>query len=308
MQVSAARASHQVKIESYSPKKYQSLPLFSEIFTHLSKSPVPKSANEEIRDTFHSHDVQSQFSLTVLHRHFPLDEGEVLVEYNSVTTPWRISLPDTCTTIQSELEVEQEPELVSDNGEECISDDEQKDCSLPSLSQPPSPKADIPTRLLNGRVFPKVWCFDESSDAPSLYPIQYSYSPFPSLSSLSTRAPPQAFLRDLHTMLKKHSLLSTYGIGLIDNIADYTSASSLVQGVDDKKVAMKGKRRREMEFTTGRTSVVIPMPDDDKLYQVEKERLVKATWVFPCVTEMAEEGVDADRVMLCAMECYGHKC
>ena len=47
----------------------------------------------DYRSVFQRHGVHQTLGLTVLHRHFDLETGEKLVEFNAVTAPWR--MPDS---------------------------------------------------------------------------------------------------------------------------------------------------------------------------------------------------------------------
>lgn len=61
-----------------SPGYYQQLPSLGqahEAFTAAQASPIIDS---EIRDVFVNHGVTEQFGLSLLHRHFEMEDGEIL--------------------------------------------------------------------------------------------------------------------------------------------------------------------------------------------------------------------------------------
>ena len=90
-------------------------------------------------------------------------------------------------------------------------------------------------------------------------------------------------------MLVENGLVKTYGLCLI-------SAAVWDPGAP-----------RMLEFTAGRTSVVVPLSGG--LGGEEERSIVEATWAFPCVSLMGdvEGGGGPTRLKICALECYGHK-
>ncbi|KAI9777768.1 MAG: hypothetical protein M1839_008563 [Geoglossum umbratile] len=86
---------------AYDDRIFNDLPLFSDVFRALEHDPVPDAVHEQISAVFQRHGMQRTLGLAVLHRHFALDPGELLVEYNAVTAPWR--LPDSRQLLRGAL-------------------------------------------------------------------------------------------------------------------------------------------------------------------------------------------------------------
>jgi hypothetical protein len=187
------------------------------------------------RSVFLRHGVHQTLGLAVLHRHFDLETGEKLVEYNAVTAPWR--MPDSL-------------------------------------------------KIIRGKVFPKSWVFGEDEE---LYPYEFGYDPYIGGDTDGGRGGgfaavnfSHAFVSEMRDLLKTYGLMRTYGVCLIE------------ERVWDPSMP------RLLEFTAGRTSVVVPLAVSEE----ETKSVVESTWVFPCVASV--EGEEA-RLKICAKECYGHK-
>ncbi|KAH0536696.1 hypothetical protein FGG08_006462 [Glutinoglossum americanum] len=179
--------------------------------------------------------MQRTLGLAVLHRHFDLEPGERLVEYNAVTAPWRM------------------PESL---------------------------------KLLRGKVFPKAWAFGAASSSEEgleLFPYEFGFDPEAGDGAEGGGVVfRKEFVQELRDVLVREGLVGTYGVCAVG-----------------EEEGLPG--RRLLEFTAGRTSVVVPLPGGG-LGEEEMRRVVEATWVFPCI-----EGVDGAKLRLCAKECYGHK-
>jgi hypothetical protein len=174
--------------------------------------------------------VQQTLGLAVLHRHFDLETGEKLVEYNAVAAPWRMT---------------------------------------------------DAMQVIRGKVFPKSWAF--AGDDGELYPYEFGYDP--DVDGGFTAKFSQAFVREMADLLKGNGLARTYGLSLIS------------PDVWDPE------RPRMLEFTAGRTSVVVPLGEG--LAEEDMKSVVEATWAFPCVSSM--DGAEPSRLKICARECFGHK-
>ena len=75
----------------HTPWSYKTLPEFSTAVTKLDK--VGEEMFSEIRDLFIQFEEYQNFGLILLHKHFPLDDQELLVESINaniaVSIPWR---------------------------------------------------------------------------------------------------------------------------------------------------------------------------------------------------------------------------
>ncbi|KAI9855296.1 MAG: hypothetical protein M1813_009835 [Trichoglossum hirsutum] len=229
--------------QPYEDRMFNDLPMFSDVFRALEEKPVPDPVYDQIRSVFLRYSVYQTIGLTVLHRHFDLETGEKLVEYNSVSAPWR--MPD-------------------------------------SLKVP------------KGKVFPKAWAFDVDGE---LYPYEFGYDPdvvAPSDTGLdggvyNSTTFNHAFIKEIRDVLTHNGLTRTHGLCLISPVVWDPSAP------------------RMLEFTAGRTSIMIPLSDSMSAKEIQS--VVEATWVFPCVSSLddVEGGGTPSRLKICAKECYGHK-
>jgi len=221
---------------TYQDRIFKDLPFFSDAFRALEDNPVADSVHEQISSVFQRHGMHRTVGLTVLHRHFDLEAGEKLVEYNAVTAPWRI--PDSL-------------------------------------------------KVLRGKVFPKSWVFN--GEGGELYPYEFGYDPDVEGGGGGFSGFSVAFVQEVREVLARNALVRTYGLCLVSSAVWDPGAP------------------RMLEFTAGRTSVVVPLSGG--LDGVEMRSIVEATWVFPCVSSMAgvEGGGAPARLKICALECYGHK-
>jgi len=70
---------------------FNQLPMDSVSFPKVQQNPVPDEALRAIRAIFQKHAVDHELGLALTHRHFDLQAGEQLVEYENVATPWLTS-------------------------------------------------------------------------------------------------------------------------------------------------------------------------------------------------------------------------
>lgn len=70
---------------------FNQLPMDSVSFPKVQQNPIPDEALRAIRTIFQKHAVDHELGLALTHRHFALQPGEQLVEYENVATPWLTS-------------------------------------------------------------------------------------------------------------------------------------------------------------------------------------------------------------------------
>jgi len=121
--------------------------------------------------------------------------------------------------------------------------------------------------FIEGKLFPYEFRFTDSDDTPEHYSI------------------PSAFVSDLLDLFSRYDLRDVYGlVALKDEDRDIAKGASL-------------------EFTAGRTNVVVPFKPD-----MEKFRTVEASWLFPCAGSFLEpkDGGGGVTTRFCFTVCDNH--
>ncbi|KAK7398604.1 hypothetical protein QQX98_012013 [Neonectria punicea] len=75
----------------FDPKTYGSLPTLGEALDRFDQGPGQSVLDTDVRALFERTDsVANLFGIGLLHRHFDMDEDEILVEHGSTSTPWKL--------------------------------------------------------------------------------------------------------------------------------------------------------------------------------------------------------------------------
>lgn len=75
----------------FDPKTYGSLSTLGEALDMFDQGPGQAVLETEIRALFERNDGAAKvFGIGLLHRHFDMDEDEILVEHGSTSTPWKV--------------------------------------------------------------------------------------------------------------------------------------------------------------------------------------------------------------------------
>ncbi|KAI5793711.1 hypothetical protein DFH27DRAFT_526952 [Peziza echinospora] len=74
----------------YSHEVFQSLGELEESLERLKQRSIKREILGEMRKLFHKHNVASVLGLNLLHRHFDVNDDEMVVEYGKIATPWQI--------------------------------------------------------------------------------------------------------------------------------------------------------------------------------------------------------------------------
>lgn len=129
--------------------------------------------------------------------------------------------------------------------------------------------------LLRGRIHAKRWAFVNDS----LYPYEFNFSSHPMDSEYEFNP---EFLAAFSSVLREQNLETTLGLAHTPESTWRAGNASLV------------------EFTAGRTSVLVPMTPE-----LENAFLTEAQWVFPCIWDpVKDEGI---RSRFCMVKCLGHE-
>jgi hypothetical protein len=79
-------------VGAFDHKTYEVLPLIQEAKAHFDNS-VDDSVIKSLGNIFIEYNMQDKYALMLVHRHFPMEPNEVLIEsFNddiSVTLPWK---------------------------------------------------------------------------------------------------------------------------------------------------------------------------------------------------------------------------
>lgn len=143
---------------------------------------------------------------------------------------------------------------------------------------------DSPEYLQPG-IMPKNWAF---IDDGALFPYEFRFNADVRSCADTNELPfPLTFSGELYDALKHFGIAETYGLVAIEN--------------DDFDATTPPK----MEFTAGRTSVLVDMTQD-----MEDATNVEAAWAFPCSGRLAGAfGPDGGLVKkrACLLQCRGHQ-
>ncbi|OAP62532.1 hypothetical protein AYL99_01759 [Fonsecaea erecta] len=82
-------------VAPYSVEAYNSLPHLLDAHQNFVNADPMELLHNEIGELFYKHDVYRDLAVCLLHRHFPMTDGEKLVEFGSVASPWSYRQQDT---------------------------------------------------------------------------------------------------------------------------------------------------------------------------------------------------------------------
>jgi len=143
---------------------------------------------------------------------------------------------------------------------------------------------DSPDYLIPG-IRAKNWAFLNDG---ALFPYEFRFTPHPdpTASTHENEMPfPLSFSNELYDTMVTYGLQDVYGLVAVEpDDVDPTTPTKL-------------------EFTAGRTSVLVPMTPE-----MESMARVEAAWVFPCATPFTGPfGPDGlIKTRFCALACRGH--
>lgn len=90
---------------SYTPESYNTLPTLKAAHNIFAEKSAREILDGEILDLFEQYpDARQKFGLQLLHRHFPMNRNEILVEVERTSTPWNVkNLGDDASVMQGRV-------------------------------------------------------------------------------------------------------------------------------------------------------------------------------------------------------------
>ncbi|RXW16475.1 hypothetical protein EST38_g9379 [Candolleomyces aberdarensis] len=76
--------------ETYNPRDYDTLPSLHNSATEFVKRDAEAVLDSDIRQLFSDFDVSKKYGVALLHKHFPIEPTQRLVEFHNTATPWFI--------------------------------------------------------------------------------------------------------------------------------------------------------------------------------------------------------------------------